>query len=119
MTHGGSRSSGAPRDRRGLPGLDDEAVDASERALHYFGLGGDSPAYTVSVDWALIKGPRPADEALRTLDGLEAGWPAGSFDLGRAVLLAMLGRIDEAWPWPRRAPTSARGDRAAGRRPAH
>ncbi len=50
------------------------------------------------VDWALIKGPRPADEALRTLDGLAVGWPPGSLDLGRAVLLAMLGRIEEAWP---------------------
>ena len=32
------------------------------------------------------------------LDELAAGRPPGAADLGRAVLLAMLGRIDEAWP---------------------
>ena len=50
------------------------------------------------VEWSLILGPRPADEALRMLDELAPGRPPGDGDLARAVLLAMLGRIDEAWP---------------------
>jgi tetratricopeptide (TPR) repeat protein len=32
------------------------------------------------------------------LDELAVGWPPGAADLGRAALLAMLGRTDEAWP---------------------
>ena len=74
-----------------------EHVVAAERALHYSRLAGDSPSGTAGLDFALILGPRPADEALRVLDGIAAGMPPGSTDLGRAVLLAMLGRIDEAW----------------------
>ena len=50
------------------------------------------------IEWALILGPRPADEAMRMLDELAAWRPPGNGDLARAALLAMLGRIDEAWP---------------------
>ena len=46
----------------------------------------------------MILGPRAADEALRILDELASGRPPGDGDLARAVLLAMLGRFDEAWP---------------------
>ena len=56
------------------------------------------PLRHAGIDWSLILGPRPADEGLRMLDELAAGRPPGAADLGRAVLLAMLGRIDEAWP---------------------
>ncbi len=52
----------------------------------------------VRMEWPLILGPRPADEAMRMLDELAAWRPPGSGDLSRAALLAMLGRIDEAWP---------------------
>ncbi|MGH2442367.1 MAG: adenylate/guanylate cyclase domain-containing protein [Chloroflexota bacterium] len=45
---------------------------------------------------ALAGGPRPADEALRTLDSLPQDDPHPSSGLGRAALLAMLGRSDEA-----------------------
>ena len=76
----------------------DERVDAAEQALRYSRLAGDSPSGTAELDWALILGPRPADEGLRMLDELAAGRPPGAADLGRAALLAMLGRIDEAWP---------------------
>jgi class 3 adenylate cyclase/tetratricopeptide (TPR) repeat protein len=77
----------------------DDSVAASERALHYFRLAGDSPSSGAEErDWSLILGPRPADDALRMLDELAAGRPPGDGDLARAVLLAMLGRIDEAWP---------------------
>jgi tetratricopeptide (TPR) repeat protein len=45
--------------------------------------------------WALIFGPRPADEALLLLDEHTDAAPIEQ-QLQRAVLLAMLGRIDEA-----------------------
>ena len=77
----------------------DESVAAFERALRYFRLAGDSPSsITVEFDWSLILSPRPADEGLRILDELAPGRPPGDGDLARAVLLAMLGRFDEAWP---------------------
>ena len=47
---------------------------------------------------ALCEGPRPADEALRTLDGWCRRRPPPPLRLPRAKLLAMLGRFDEAWP---------------------
>jgi class 3 adenylate cyclase/tetratricopeptide (TPR) repeat protein len=75
----------------------DVCVDASEQALGYHRVAGDSPSGTL-IDWALLLGPRPADEGLRMLDKLAASRPPGTADLGRAALLAMLGRIDEAWP---------------------
>ncbi len=70
---------------------------AAERALHYSRLAGDSPSDTAGLDWALILGPRPADEALRALDEIVRRHASGSTDLGRAVMLAMLDHIDEAW----------------------
>jgi class 3 adenylate cyclase/tetratricopeptide (TPR) repeat protein len=78
----------------------DDAVDAAEQELRYCRLAGDSPSEsgTGLLVWSLVLGPRPADEGLRLLDELSPGWPPGAADLGRAVLLAMLGRIDEAWP---------------------
>ena len=75
----------------------DDHVHASQQALHYRRLAGDSPSDT-GIEWALILGPRPADEAMRMLDELAAWRPPGSQDLPRAALLAMLGRSDEAWP---------------------
>jgi tetratricopeptide (TPR) repeat protein len=75
----------------------DDHAHASERALDYRRLAGDSPL-EMGIEWGLILGPRPADEALRLLEGLATTRPPGSTDLGRAVLLAMLGRIDEARP---------------------
>ena len=77
----------------------DESVAAFERALRYFRLVGDSPSsVTLELDWSLILSPRAADEGLRMLTSLAPGRPPGDGDLARAVLLAMLGRIDEAWP---------------------
>ncbi len=75
----------------------DDNVHASQQALRYRRLAGDSPSDT-GIEWALILGPRPADEAMRMLDELAAWRPPGSQDLPRAALLAMLGRSDEAWP---------------------
>jgi class 3 adenylate cyclase len=77
-----------------------EVVDAAERALDYYRLAGDfsPPAAHDLLDWCLVLGPRPADDALRMLDELATGRPPGAANLARAALLAMLGRIDEAWP---------------------
>ena len=75
----------------------DDSVDASLRALRYRRVAGGFPS-DVLIDWALILGSHPADEALRMLDELAASRPPGTADMGRAVLLAMLGRFDEAWP---------------------
>jgi class 3 adenylate cyclase/tetratricopeptide (TPR) repeat protein len=75
----------------------EDHVVAAERSLYYYRLAGDVPSGTVGLDYGLVLGPRPADEALRALEEIDAGRPRGASDLGRAVLLAMLGRIDEAW----------------------
>ena len=76
----------------------DEHAEAAEQELHYARLAGDSPSGTAWLDFALILGPRPADEALSALEQISESHPPGAFDFGRATLLAILGRIDEAWP---------------------
>jgi len=76
----------------------DEHAEAAEQELHYAWLAGDSPSDTAGLDWALILGPRPADEALRGFEEMSEGRLPGASDFGRATLLAILGRIDEAWP---------------------
>jgi tetratricopeptide (TPR) repeat protein len=77
---------------------DDEAVVANQRALSYSRLAGDSPSHTDHLGWLLFKGSHPADEALQMLDQLASGWAPGATDLERALFLAMLRRVDEAWP---------------------
>ena len=75
----------------------EEWARAGEQALvHYqragrpaFGLGG--------LPHALVLGPRPADEALRTLDSVLPANPHPPALLRRGCLLAMLGRFEEAW----------------------
>jgi class 3 adenylate cyclase/tetratricopeptide (TPR) repeat protein len=47
--------------------------------------------------WPLILGPRPANEALAQLDAQSGEQPHPVALLGRAVLLAMLDRLEEAW----------------------
>jgi tetratricopeptide (TPR) repeat protein len=76
----------------------DEHTAAAEQELHYARLAGDSPSDMAGLDWALILGPRPADEALHGFEEISEGRPLGASDFGRATLLAILGRIDEAWP---------------------
>jgi len=75
----------------------DDELHAAQQAFRYRRQAGDSPIETW-IEWPLILGPRPADEAMRTIDGLAALLPPGSTDLPRAALLAMGGRFDEAWP---------------------
>ncbi len=75
----------------------EECAEAAEQALRYHRLAGDSPTHS-DLEWALIMGPRPVDEATRAVEEHAAWRPPGSTDLPRAALLAMLGRFDEAWP---------------------
>src|SRR5262249_38165268 len=74
----------------------DDTVHALQQVVRYRRLAGDSPSDT-RMEWVLIQGPRPVDEAMRMLDELDAWRPPGAGDLWRAVLLAMLGRVDAAW----------------------
>ena len=53
--------------------------------------------FTMMLAVALAEGPRPASEALATLDAALADPPYAGGLLLRALLLAMLDRIDEAW----------------------
>jgi class 3 adenylate cyclase len=75
----------------------DDAVEASLQAFRYQRLAGYSRSFSY-VEGALLSGPRPVGEAMRLIDELAPSRPPGSQDMARAVLLAMLGRFDEAWP---------------------
>ena len=75
----------------------DDVVEAEIQALHYQRLAGYSRSALV-LEWTLIIGPRPVGDAMRMMDELTDWRPPGSQDGARAVLLAMLGRFDEAWP---------------------
>jgi tetratricopeptide (TPR) repeat protein len=74
-----------------------EDVDATLRSLRYSRLAGDKPT-AMHLAWALILSPRPIEEAMRMLAEVDGARLSGATDLRRAVLLAMLGRFDEAWP---------------------
>jgi class 3 adenylate cyclase len=75
----------------------DESVDAELQARRYQRLAGYARSETF-LEYGLILGPRPAGEALRTIDELADSRPPGAQDLPRAALLAMLGHLEEAWP---------------------
>jgi tetratricopeptide (TPR) repeat protein len=75
----------------------DDVVEAMLEALRYQRLAGYSPSVPF-LEWSLIIGPRPVDDAMRMMDELADWRPPGSQDGPRALLLAMLGRFDEAWP---------------------
>jgi len=92
----------------------EEAGRATERALRYTGHVGWPPLSgpSTGLPGALVLGPRPADEALETLDALLPDAPHPRTLLFRALLLAMLGRFDTAWPLAQEA--SARLSERAG-----
>ena len=77
----------------------EEWAQAMETALRHARRAGHpvSGALTHMLATALTFGPRPANEALATLDAVIADQPHAGVLLMRAVLLAMLDRIDEAW----------------------
>jgi class 3 adenylate cyclase/tetratricopeptide (TPR) repeat protein len=75
----------------------DDVVGALLQALRYQRLAGYSRSETY-LEWSLMLGPRPVDEAMRMMNEVAVWRPPGSQDGARAALLAMLGRFDEAWP---------------------
>ncbi len=76
----------------------EDMVQASEEALRHARLAGRRQSPNTSfLEAALAAGPRPANEALATLERLEET-PSPVSALFRAWFLAMLGRFDDAWP---------------------
>ena len=72
-----------------------DAEHAAEEAVRHAALGGRR-TYPYFVPVALHVGPRSAADALQRLDELAADYPHPAIDLRRAVVLAMLDRVDEA-----------------------
>ncbi|MDQ3894056.1 MAG: tetratricopeptide repeat protein, partial [Actinomycetota bacterium] len=70
----------------------EQQTEAAEQAFHHARLAGREEAAPRS-GLSLVFGPRPADAALAALPDNPPPW----YLLVLAVLLAMLGRFDEAW----------------------
>lgn len=75
-----------------------EWAQAAEESLRHARLAGQRPAHLFNLEVPLVLGPRPADEALATLDALLVDVSHPYPLVFRSHLLAMLGRFDEAWP---------------------
>src|SRR5262249_55405955 len=73
----------------------EDVARADEEALRHARLAGYRQWRPFGLEFALRVGPRPADEALRTLDALVPEDPNPGTQLTRAVLIAMLGRVEE------------------------
>jgi ATP/maltotriose-dependent transcriptional regulator MalT len=71
-------------------------VHAAEQALRHARLAGQRGSHLFRLEHALVYGPRPAAETLRTLDALLPESPHPRSLLCRAWLLTMLARFDEA-----------------------
>ena len=82
-------------------GRTEERTRAIEQVLRHARLAGEPETHTFGFDNALALGPRPADEALRTLDTAFPDSLDPRLLIGRALLLAMLGRFGDAWPLAR------------------
>jgi class 3 adenylate cyclase len=76
----------------------EEWAEAWEQANRHALLAGQPGTGTIPLAFVLVLGPRPADEALRALGAALPGDPRPWTSLNRAVLLAMLGRFEEARP---------------------
>jgi len=81
----------------------DDWAQAAEAAIRHSRLAGERPSHLFGLGPALVVGPRPADEALQKLDAALPETPQPGLVLSRAVLLAMLGRFEEALPLGREA----------------
>jgi class 3 adenylate cyclase/tetratricopeptide (TPR) repeat protein len=75
----------------------DDCAHAAEQCIRHLRAAGQRSAQLFGLGPSLFHGPRPADEALRTLDEAlpESPHPLGL--LYRSGLLGMLGCLDEAW----------------------
>ncbi len=74
----------------------EDYAHAAEQARQHARLAGQRRSDLFRLDRALVYGPRPADEALRTIDALLPENPHPSVLLTRAWLLTMLESFDEA-----------------------
>ncbi len=74
----------------------EDCAYAAQQALRHARLAGQRRSDLFRLERALAFGPRPADEALRTLDALLPETPHPSLLLTRAWLLTMLARFEEA-----------------------
>jgi class 3 adenylate cyclase/tetratricopeptide (TPR) repeat protein len=81
----------------------EEMAHAAEQAVRHARLAGEPPLRLPVLALALVAGPRPADEALRALDEALPENPRPPEMMLRGVLVAMLGRFDEAWDLARAA----------------
>ena len=72
-----------------------DAEHAAEQGVLHAALA-EERTYPYFLPVALHVGPRPAADALRRLDLLAADYPHPGIDLRRAVILAMLDRMEEA-----------------------
>jgi class 3 adenylate cyclase/tetratricopeptide (TPR) repeat protein len=74
----------------------DDWADAAERGLHHARRAGHRWSTGFGLATALAVGPRPADDALETLDRVLGETPTPQDALVRAWLLGMLGHVEEA-----------------------
>jgi tetratricopeptide (TPR) repeat protein len=75
----------------------DAWAQASVRCVSHARVVGWPKGDAFGVAAALVWGPRPADEALSTLDGLSDELGDAAYDLKRAYLMAALGKFEDAW----------------------
>jgi tetratricopeptide (TPR) repeat protein len=75
----------------------EEVARAAEQAMRYERLAGHSPGSEFGFASGVVNGSRPASESLASLDRLFPDSQRPSILLYRALLLAMLDRIEEAW----------------------
>ena len=80
-----------------MRGRQEDRTQATEQTLRHARLAGQPQAYLFGLDNALALGPRPADEALRTLDAAFPEYDDPRLLITRGRLLAMLGRFRDAW----------------------
>ena len=78
-------------------------AQAAEQAIRHNHLAGRGSASLFGLAAALVSGPRPADQALHTLDAVLPENPHPRLLVTRAWLLTMLARFDEASPIARDA----------------
>jgi tetratricopeptide (TPR) repeat protein len=80
-----------------LRGRYEEALRSAEKVLFHSRRVGRPRTALLLLEYALVYGPRPADEGLLVLDAALPGTSHPGPLLHRSLLLGMLGRLDEAW----------------------
>ena len=91
-----------------LRGRHEEALRSAEKVLRHSRLAGRPRTALLLLEYALVYGPCPADEAIRVLDESLPGTSHPGPLLHRSLLLAMLDRFDDAWSTARESSGRAR-----------